>query len=158
MYNTEAMANLCDMRKAIISKLASMGLAPHQIYACLQTPYTNNAYEYMEDATKHYDSISKCMTQLEVLGIAPDDATTQVYYFDWENGVCEETVSALMMYSNPYAGQQLVVEVKDIIPKILRPLMDEAIKAGDAQCIDRLAKTMVYVLTELQPQEAGDVD
>lgn len=158
MYNTEAMANLCDMRKAIISELASMGLAPHQIYACLQTPYTNNVYEYMEDATKHYDSISKCMTQLAVLGIAPDDATTQVYYFDWEEGVYEATVSALMMYSNPYAGQQLVVEVKDIIPKILRPLMDEAIEAGDAQCIDRLAKAMVYVLTELQPQEAGDVD
>lgn len=158
MYNTEAMANLCDMRKAIISGLASMGLAPHQIYACLQTPYTNNAYEYMEDATKHYDSISKCMTQLAVLGIAPDDATTQVYYFDWEEGVYEETVSALMMYSNPYAGQQLVVEVKDIIPKILRPLMDEAIEAGDAQCIYRLAQAMVYVLTKLQSQEAGDVD
>lgn len=87
-----------------------------------------------------------------------DDATTQVYYFDWENGVCEETVSALMMYSNPYAGQQLVVEVKDIIPKILRPLMDEAIEAGDAQCINRLAEAMVYVLTELQTQEAGDVN
>lgn len=68
-------------------------------------------------------------------------------------GVCEETVSALMMYSNPYAGQQLVVEVKDIIPKILRPLMDEAIEAGDAQCIDRLAEAMGYVLTELQTQE-----
>lgn len=158
MYNTEAMVNLCDMRKDIISRLAFMGLAPHQIYACLQTPYTNNVYEYMEDATKHYDSISKCMTQLEVLGIAPDDATTQVYYFDWENGVCEETVSALMMYSNPYAGQQLVVEVKDIIPKILRPLMDEAIEAGDAQCINRLAEAMVYGLTELQTQEAGDVN
>lgn len=153
MYNTEAMANLCDMRKAIINGLASMGLAPHQIYACLQTPYTNNAYEYMEDATKHYDRISKCMTQLEVLGIAPDDATTQVYYFDWEEGVYEGTVSALMMYSNPYAGQQLVVEVKDIIPKILRPLMDEAIEAGDAQCIDQLAEAMTYVINTLIPQE-----
>lgn len=29
---------------------------------------------------------------------------------------------------------------------------------GDAQCIDRLAQAMVYVLTELQSQEAGDVD
>lgn len=153
MYNTEAMVNLCDMRKAIISGLASMGLAPHQIYACLQIPYTNNAYEYMEDATKHYDSILKCMTQLEVLGIAPDDATTQVYYFDWEEGVYEETVSALMMYSNPYAGQQLVVEVKDIIPKILRPLMDEAIAEMNASNINQLAEAMVYVIDELIPQE-----
>lgn len=153
MYNTETMANLCDMRKAIINGLASMGLAPHQIYACLQTPYTNNAYEYMEDATKHYDSISKCMTQLEELGIAPDDATTQVYYFDWEEGVYEETVSALMMYSNPYAGQQLVTNVSEIIPKILRPLMDEAIEAGNAQRIRQLAEAMAYVINDLQSQE-----
>ena len=153
MYNSETMSNLCDMRKALISGLASMGLAPHQIYACLQTPYTNNAYEYMEDATKHYDSILKCMTQLEVLGIAPDDATTQVYYFDWEEGVCEETVSALMMYSNPYAGQQLVVEVKDIIPKILRPLMDEAIAEQNASNINQLAEAIAYVIDTLNPQE-----
>lgn len=153
MYNTEAMANLCDMRKAIISRLASMGLAPHQIYDCLRTPYTNDVYEYMEDATKHYDSIYKCMTQLEVLGIAPDDDTTQVYYFDWEEGVHEETVSALMMYSNPYAGQQLVVEVKDIIPKILKPLMDESIEEMNTSNINRLAEAMVYVLDELIPQE-----
>lgn len=146
MYNTETMANLCDMRKAIINGLASMGLAPHQIYACLQTPYTNNAYEYMEDATKHYDSISKCMRQLADMGIAPADDTTQVYYFDWEEGVYEETVSALMMYSNPYAGQQLVVEVKDIIPKILRPLMDEAIAEMNASNINQLAEAMVYVI------------
>lgn len=153
MYNTEAMVNLCDMRKTIISRLASMGLAPHQLYACLQTPYTNNVYEYMEDATKHYDSIYKCMTQLEVLGIAPDDATTQVYYFDWENGVCEETVSALMMYSNHYAGQQLVVEVKDIIPVILKPLMDEAIAEQNASNINQLAEAMGYVIDMSIKQE-----
>ena len=159
MYSyEEQLANLCDMRKAIINGLSAQGLDAHQIYDRLQTPYTNSVGEYIEDATKHYDMVAKCMTQLAVLGIAPDDATTQVYYFDWEEGVYEETVSALMMYSNPYAGQQLVVEVKDIIPKILRPLMDEAIEAGDAQCIDRLAQAMVYVLTELQSQEAGDVD
>ena len=156
MYNTEAMANLCDMRKAIISELASMGLAPHQIYACLQTPYTNNAYEYMEDATKHYDSISKCMTQLAVLGIAPDDATTQVYYFDWEEGVYEETVSALMMYSNPYAGQQLVDSVDEIIPVILKPLMDEAIAEMNASNINQLAEAMTYVIGMLIKQERED--
>lgn len=153
MYNTEAMVNLCDMRKTIISRLASMGLAPHQIYACLQTPYTNNVYEYMEDATKHYDSIYKCMTQLEVLGVAPDDDTTQVYYFDWEEGVCDETVQMLMLYSTPYKGQKLVDSVDEIIPKILQPLMNAAIESGNPQSIFQLADAIVYVRTELQSQE-----
>lgn len=158
MYNTEEqLANLCDMRKGIINGLSFMGLDAQQIYERLQTPYTNLADEYMENTAKHYDTVSKCMRQLEELGRVPDDATTQVYYFDWEEGVCEETVSALMMYSNPYAGQKLVASVDEIIPKILRPLMDEAIEAGDAQCIDQLSQAMVYVLTELQTQEADDV-
>lgn len=159
MYNTETMANLCDMRKshhqwAGIYGLASMGLAPHQIYACLQTPYTNNVYEYMEDATKHYDSISKCMTQLEELGIAPDDDTTQVYYFDWEEGVCDETVQMLMLYSTPYKGQKLVDSVDEIIPVILKPLMDEAIAEMNASNINQLTEAMTYVINTLIPQES----
>lgn len=159
MYSyEEQLANLCDMRKAIINGLSAQGLDAHQIYDRLQTPFTNSVSEYIEDATKHYDMVAKCMRQCEELGVAPDDDTTQVYYFDWEEGVCDATVQMLMLYSTPYTGQKLVVEVKDIIPKILRPLMDEAIEAGDAQCIDRLAQAMVYVLTELQSQEAGDVD
>lgn len=159
MYNyEEQLANLCDMRKAIINDLSAQGLDAHQIYDRLQTPFTNSVGEYIEAATKHYDMVAKCMRQCEELGVAPDDDTTQVYYFDWEEGVYEETVSALMMYSNPYAGQQLVVEVKDIIPKILRPLMDEAVEAGDAKRINQLDEAMVYVLTELQSEEAGDVN
>lgn len=158
MYSyEEQLANLCDMRKAIINGLSAQGLDAHQIYDRLQTPFTNSVGEYIEDATKHYDVVAKCMRQCEELGVAPDDDTTQVYYFDWEEGVYEETVSALMMYSNPYAGQQLVVAVKDIIPKILQPLMNAAIEAGDAQRINQLAQAMVYVLTELQTQETEDV-
>jgi hypothetical protein len=154
MYNyEEQLANLCDTRKAIINGLSAQGLDPQQIYDLLQTPYTNNVCEYIEDATAHYDAVAKCMRQLEDMGIAPDDATTQVYYFDWEEGVCEETVQMLTLYSTPYQGQQLVDDVKDIIPVILQPLMDEAIAEQNASAINQLAEAMTYVIGMLIKQE-----
>lgn len=147
MYNyEEQLANLCDMRKAIINGLSTRGLDAHQIYDRVQTPYTNSVCEYIEDATTHYDAVIKCMRQLADMGIAPDDDTTQVYYFDWEEGVCEETVQMLMLYSTPYQGQQLVDSVDEIIPVILKPLMDEAIAEMNASNINQLAEAMVYVI------------
>ena len=158
MYNyEEQLANLCDMRKAIINSLSLMGLTAQQIYDRLQTPFTNSVGEYIEDATKHYDVVAKCMRQCEELKYPPDSYVI-VYYFDWDDGVCDVELETLLYFDSEYKGQKLVVSVDEIIPVVLKPLMDEAIEAGDAQCIDRLAEAMVYVLTELQTQEAGDVN
>lgn len=110
------------------------------------------AQQHIADATAHYDVVSKCMRQCEELKYPPDSDVI-VYYFDWDDGVCAVELETLLYVDSEYKGQQLVVEVKDIIPKILRPLMDEAIEAGDAQCIDRLAEAMVYVINNLIPQE-----
>lgn len=154
MYNyEEQLANLCDMRKAIINGLSAQGLDAHQIYGRLQTPFTNSVSEYIEDATKHYDMVAKCMRQCEELGIAPDDDTTQVYCFDWEEGVCDATVQMLMLYSTPYKGQKLVDSVDEIIPVILKPLTDEAIAEQNASAINQLAEAMTYVINTLIPQE-----
>lgn len=154
MYNyAEQLANLCDIRKAIINGLSAQGLDAHQIYDRLRLPYTEDMQQHIADATAHYDAVSKCMRQCEELGVAPDDDTTQVYYFDWEEGVCDETVQMLMLYSTPYKGQKLVDSVDEIIPVILKPLMDEAIAEMNASNINQLAEAMVYVINELIPQE-----
>ena len=154
MYSyEEQLANLCDMRKAIINGLSAQGLDAHQIYDRLQTPFTHSVCEYIEDATAHYDMLTKCMRQCEELGIAPDDDTTQVYYFDWEEGVCDATAQMLMLYSTPYKGQKLVDSVDEIIPVILKPLMDEAIAEQNASAVNQLAEAMTYVINTLIPQE-----
>ena len=158
MYNSEEqLANLCDMRKGLINALSSKGLTAQQIYDLLQTPYTDDVYQYLADATLHYDNVSKCMRQCEELSYPPDSDVI-VYYFDWDGGLCDEELSSLMYFDSEYRGQTLVDDVNDIIPKILRPLMDEAIEAGDAKRINQLAKAMGYVLTELQTQGADDVN
>ena len=158
MYNSEEqLANLCDMRKGLINGLSLMGLTAQQIYERLHLPYTDDVYQYLADATLHYNNVSKCMRQCEELSYPPDSDVI-VYYFDWEEGVCDAELLGLMYFASEYRGQTLVDDVNDIIPKILRPLMDEAVEAGDATHISQLAEAMVYVLTELQTQGAGDVN
>nr|DAK17437.1 MAG TPA: hypothetical protein [Caudoviricetes sp.] len=152
----DRLVKLCDTRKAIIEWLASMGLDAQQIYDYLHLPYTNNVHQYIEDATEHYDTVVKCMHQLDEMGIDPDDATTNLYYFDWEEGVCTETVLALMLYGTPYHGQKLVRSPAEIIPVILRPLVDEAVEDGNTANLRELAEAMDYVVDELIPQEQAN--
>lgn len=153
MYNyEEQLVNLCDMRKAIINGLSLMGLTAQQIYDRLQTPYTDSVDEYIEYATKHYDVVSKCMSQCEELKYPPDSDVI-VYYFDWDDGVCAVELETLLYFDSEYKGQKLVVSVDEIIPVILKPLMDEAIAEQNASAINQLAEAMVYVIDGLIPQE-----
>lgn len=154
--DNEQLENLCDTRKALIKGLSSMGLDAQQILDRLNLPYIANAHQYIEVANAHYDVVAECMSQCEALGVAPDDDTTQVYYFDWEEGVCDATVQMLMLLETPYKGQKLVDDVKDIIPVILQPLMDEAIAEMNTDNINQLAEAMTYVVDTLIPQEQGN--
>lgn len=151
--DNEQLENLCDTRKALIKGLSAMGLDAQQILDRLNLPYIANAHQYIEVANAHYDVVAECMSQCEVLGVAPDDDTTQVYYFDWEEGVCDATVQMLMLLDAPYKGQKLVDDVRDIIPCILQPLMDEAIAERNTDNINQLAEAMTYVIDTLIPQE-----
>lgn len=113
---------------------------------------------------KWYDLLANACRWLQNIGLTMTDHvpvywfddTTQVYYFDWEEGVYEETVSALMWYSTPYTGQKLVDSVDEIIPVILKPLMDEAIAEMNASAVNQLAEAIVYVIGMSIKQERED--
>jgi hypothetical protein len=154
--DNEQLENLCDTRKALIKGLSSMGLDAQQILDRLNLPYIANAHQYIEVANAHYDMVAECMSQCETLGVAPDDDTTQVYYFDWEEGVCDATVQMLMLFETPYKGQKLVDDVRDIITVILQPLMAEAIAEMNTDNINQLAEAMTYVIDTLIPQEQAN--
>lgn len=153
MYNDEEqLVNLCDIRKALIDGLHTMGLSAQQIYDRLRLPYTEEVRQRIDDATIHYDVVSKCMRQCEELKYPPDSDVI-VYYFDWEEGVCDAELDTLMYFSSEYKGQKLVSSVDEIIPVILKPLMDEAITEMNASNINQLAEAMAYVINTVIPQE-----
>ena len=146
MYSyEEQLADLCDMRKAIINGLSLMGLTAQQIFDRLRLPYTEDMQQHIADATAHYDAVSKCMRQCEELKYPPDSDVI-VYYFDWDAGVCYVELETLLYFDSEYKGQKLVDSVDEIIPVILKPLMDEAIEEMNASNINQLAEAMVYVI------------
>lgn len=71
-----------------------------------------------------------------------------VYYFDWEDGVCWNSALRLMHFSEGYKGQQLVAHPGNIIPKILMPLFNEAIEHKETQKIDQLSAAINFVIDE----------
>lgn len=153
MYNDEEqLANLCDIRKAIISRLSLMGLSAQQIFDRLLLPHMEDVQQHIAAATQHYDTVANFMRQCEALGLAPDSDAV-VYYFDWRAGVRKARVFDLVFYAMEYNGQKLVASADEIIPEILRPLMDEAVDARNVANISQLAEAMTYVIDELIPQE-----
>ena len=153
MYtDEEQLANLCDMRKAIINGLSLMGLSAQQIYDRLRLPYTEDVYQHIDYATSHYDAVSKCMRQCEELKYPPDSDVI-VYYFDWDDGVCAVELATLMYFDSEYKGQKLVANAEELVPVILRPLMDEAVERKNTSKISQLADSMAYVIDDLIPQE-----
>lgn len=70
--------------------------------------------------------------------------------------LCDATVQMLMLLETPYKGQKLVDDVKDIIPVILQPLMDESIAERNTDNINQLAEAMTYVIDTLIPQEQAN--
>lgn len=153
--DNEQLENLCDTRKALIKGLSSMGLDAQQIYDRLLIPATDNAHQHIHVATKHYGAVANCLRQCEELKYPPDSDVI-VYYFDWEEGVCDAELSTLMLYKSGYTGAKLVDSVDAIIPDILQPLLDKAIVDMDTANINQLAEAMTYVIDTLIPQEQAN--
>lgn len=141
MYNyEEQLANLCDMRKAIINGLSLMGLTAQQIYDRLRLPYTESAQQHIADATAHYDVVSKCMSQCEELKYPPDSDVI-VYYFD------SEYIEHRLSQSVDTLG---IASFDGFVHQRLQDNRDDFVHAN--------YQFLPFVLTELQSQEAGDVD
>lgn len=63
-------------------------------------------------------------------------------------------VAPALQYGDPcWVANMVVYILGEIIPVILKPLMDEAIAEMNASNINQLAEAMVYVINELIPQE-----
>lgn len=157
MSNAQALINVLEMRKHLITELETYGLSAEQIYECLRTPYTDNLDTYLSAEAEWYTIVGNAIRYMELEDLNPD-STTDVYFFSKEYGVCVLHMAELINHSSGYNGEKFTVRVDDLLSDVLQPLLNTAITDGDVLTIRSLTDAMVYVLTELQPQEAGDVD
>lgn len=157
MSNAQALINVLEMRKHLITELETYGLSAEQIYECLRTPYTDNLDTYLSAEAEWYTIVGNAIRYMELEDLNPD-STTDVYFFSKEYGVCVLPMAELLTHSSGYNGEKFTVRVGDFLSDVLQPLLNTAISDGDVPAIRVLTDAMVYVLTELQSWEAGDGD
>ena len=155
MHNAQELINVLDVRKHLITELETYGLSAEQIYDYLRTPYADSIDTYMAEESKWYQTVSNAIRYMELEDLNPDSAT-DVYFFNKEHGVCVLTMAELISHSSGYNGEKFTVRVEDLLSDVLQPLLNTAISDGDVQAIRYLTDAVVFVLTELQPQEQAN--
>lgn len=152
MSNAQALINVLEMRKHLITELETYGLTAEQIYECLRTPYTDNLDTYLHAEAEWYTIVGNALRYMELEDLNPD-SVTDVYFFSMEHGVCVLPMAEIIMHSSGYAGEKFTVRVADLLSGVLQPLLGTAISDGDVPTIRFLTDAVCYVIDELIPQE-----
>lgn len=155
MSNATALINVLEMRKTLITNLETYGLSAQRIYECLRTPYTDNTDEYLALESEWYTIVGNAIRYMELEDLNPD-STADVYFFSQEHGVCVLPMAELIIHNSGYNGEKFTVRVDDFLSDVLQPLLNTAISDGDVPTIRSLTDAVVFVLTELQPQEQAN--
>lgn len=152
MSNAQALINVLDMRKTLITELETYGLTAEQIYECLRTPYADTLATYLSAEAEWYTIVGNAIRYMELEDLNPD-SVADVYFFSKEHGVCVLSMAELISHSSGYNGEKFTARVDDFLVDVLQPLLGTAISDGDVTAIRFLTDAVVYVLEELIPQE-----
>lgn len=148
--NTKELLDAGLKRNKLIEDLASLGLGAQEIFDTVEIGLFSEVEQYLSSAYNHYKTVASTIKQLKAMNYPAEVLRNEddVYYFDWEDGVCWSSALYLMHFSSDYKGQQLVAHPGDIIPKILMPLFNEAIEHKETQKIDQLSAAINFVIDE----------
>lgn len=155
MSNATALINVLEMRKTLITELETYGVSAQRIYECLRTPYTDNTDDYLALESEWYTIVGNAIRYMELEDLNPD-STANVYFFSKGHGVCVLPMAELISHNSGYNGEKFTVRVEDFLSDVLQPLLNTAISDGDVPTIRSLTDAVVFVLTELQPQEQAN--
>ena len=68
-----------------------------------------------------------------------------VYYFSEKEGVSWGTLEELLADDSLYDGEMFVLTVEEIVPTLLRPLLDVCVEDGDVEGMHQVTASIGYV-------------
>ena len=81
-----------------------------------------------------------------------------VYFFNEDEGVSWGTIEELLSGDSIYDGETFVFTVEEIVPNLLKPLLDESIEAKNTDAIYQLSESINYVFNHmLEGEEEGEL-
>lgn len=81
-----------------------------------------------------------------------------VYYFSEKEGIEWGVIEELLSEDSLYDGEMFVLTVEEIVPKLLKPLLDVCIEDQKPEDIRKVAESIAYVFEHmLECEEEGEL-
>jgi hypothetical protein len=142
---------LCEMilkanieLSCLTEKMLSMKAPATLIHDVLGTSRIDDVEEDVLNRQDRYKRVRSALTCLYDNNIdLPYGAT--VYFFSEDEGVSWGTIGELFSDDSIYNGEAFVLTVDEIVPKLLKPLLDKYIEEEDVEGINSVTSAIGYV-------------
>jgi hypothetical protein len=128
----------------LTEKMLSMKAPATLIHNILSTASINDVEEDVinkQDRYKRVRAVLNCLYDNDV----DLPYNKSLYYFSEEEGVSWGTIEELVADDSTYNREMLVFDVEEIVPKLLKPLLNVHIEDQNPEGIRKIAESIAYV-------------
>ena len=140
----------------LTEKMLSMKAPAELIHKILSTSIIDDVEEDLLNRQDHYKRVRSALNCLYDNGIDLP-YNENVYFFNEEAGVSWGTIEELLSDDPIYGGEMFVLTVEDIVPNLLKPLLDGYIDDENTEGIRQVTESIAYVFEQmLEDDEDGE--
>ena len=136
----------------LTEELVSMEASPTFIHNVLYTTSINDVEEDVINRLDRYKRVAAVLSHLEDNG-GEISHKGNVYFFNEEEGVAWGTIEELLGDDSIYNGEAFVLTVEEIVPTLLKPLLDKCIEAKDTEGLYQVSESIAYVFNHILNEE-----
>ncbi len=132
----------------LTDSLVNMGVTAAFIHNILYTNLINDVEEDVLNRLDRYKRVSAVLSHLNEIG-GKITHTGNLYFFSKNEGVSWGTIEELLSDDTIYDGEMFVLTVEEIVPKLLKPLLDACIESEDHEGVRKVANSIAYVFENM---------
>nr|DAR92765.1 MAG TPA: aspartyl-tRNA synthetase [Caudoviricetes sp.] len=140
----------------LTEKMLSMKAPAELIHKILSTSRIDDVEEDILNRQDHYKRVRSALNCLYDNDIDLP-YNENVYFFNEDEGVSWGTIEELLSDDPIYDGEMFVLTVEDIVPNLLKPLLDGYIDDENTEGIRQVTESIAYVFEQmLEDDEDGE--
>ena len=132
----------------LTEKMLSMKAPAELIHKILSASRIDDVEEDLFNRQDRYKRVRSALNCLYDNGIDLP-YNENVYFFNEEEGVSWGTIEELLSDDPIYDGGMFVLTVEDIVPKLLKPMLDVCIEDQKPEDIRKVAESIAYVFEHM---------
>lgn len=132
----------------LTEKMLSMKAPATLMHNILGTNLINDVEEnilHRQDRYKRVRAALNCLNENNV----SLPYNQHVYFFSEEEGVSWGTIEELLRDDSIYNGEAFVLTVEEIVPKLLKPLLDVCVEDGNVEGMYQASESIAYVFEHM---------